>query len=476
MYRRIVSFVFLIAVLVLLPGTGRARTVVDALRVGIHSEGVTRVVLGVSDSMLFRTRLLAAPDRVVIDTPPLAWETPPFLSRAVGSVARLGYRHFGDNGRVVLYLRRPAIVRQAFMLSPRGGDGWRFVVDLENVSRQTFTAAGAGSENGRMEGVGGEGGPGTIVLSSPRVAARPSFLSHRGGGPVLSEPMPPPPRPRPMAVTRVAATLAVPPPPPPPPRPPLLQAAMPVPVPHPTPRPRHLRPMVVIDPGHGGIDPGTTGIGGIHEKVITLAAAKELRRLLLRTGRYRVRMTRTGDYYVSLSQRVALARHYGADLFISLHANEIDDPSIHGLSVYTLSNHASDAVARAAANSENRADRLDRSDVISGVDLTHQSTDVAHILIDLARRATMNQSDAFAQDIVNQLGRTVPLLQRTHRSADFAVLKALDVPSVLIEMGYLSNPTEEHHLCEPSYRRKLDSAIVRAINMFFDKSGDQARS
>jgi N-acetylmuramoyl-L-alanine amidase len=179
---------------------------------------------------------------------------------------------------------------------------------------------------------------------------------------------------------------------------------------------------------------------------------------------------------VSLSQRVALARRYKADLFIALHANEIDDPSIHGLSVYTLSGHASDAVARAAANSENQADRQNRSDVISGINLTRESTDVAHILIDLVRRETMNQSNAFAQEIVHQLGRAVPLLQRTHRSADFAVLKALDVPSVLIEMGYLSNPTEERHLCEPSYRRKLDSAIVRAVNLFFTKTGDHAGS
>lgn len=221
--------------------------------------------------------------------------------------------------------------------------------------------------------------------------------------------------------------------------------------------------VIAIDPGHGGVDPGTQGTSGVYEKWITLAAARELARQLEATGRYRVVLTRNRDVFVPLPQRVAIARKAGADLFISLHADSIANHKIRGASVYTLSENASDAETAALAAKENKAD------VIAGIDLSSQVYDaeVANILIDLAQRQAKNESAQFVKALVPELGKSARLLRKTHRYAGFRVLKAPDVPSVLIEMGYLSNPRDERMLRNPNTRAKLMAAIRRAIDRYF---------
>jgi N-acetylmuramoyl-L-alanine amidase len=232
-----------------------------------------------------------------------------------------------------------------------------------------------------------------------------------------------------------------------------------------------VKPVIAIDAGHGGADPGAIGVHGTYEKHVTLAAARELKAQLEATGRYKVVLTRRSDVFIRLRDRVMRARKAGADLFISLHADSIGSPDIRGLSVYTLSERASDKEAAALAVRENKAD------LIAGVDLSGvEAPEVVNILIDLAQRETMNLSARYASMLVDDLGDRVALLRDTHRFAGFAVLKAPDVPSVLIELGYLSNPTEERMLADRDYRARLIGAIVRATERFFSYKDSLSRS
>jgi N-acetylmuramoyl-L-alanine amidase len=231
--------------------------------------------------------------------------------------------------------------------------------------------------------------------------------------------------------------------------------------PQPQAQPHPAKKTVVLDPGHGGVDPGAQGRSGVYEKFLTLSMALELKRQLEASGRFHVVLTRDRDIFIPLRERIAIARAAGADLFVSLHADTIDDPSIRGLSVYTLSETASDKEAAALAVSENKAD------VIAGVDLTNESPEVTNILIDLAQRETMNLSANFAEFAVAELARETRLLAKTHRFAGFAVLKAPDVPSVLVELGYLSHGREERQLRDPSYRARLASALAKGVERYF---------
>lgn len=240
-------------------------------------------------------------------------------------------------------------------------------------------------------------------------------------------------------------------------------AALPMPAPKMSrPEKRRAGRVIVIDPGHGGVDPGTTGYRGSREKNITLAVARAVKARLEAKGRYRVVLTRERDIFLRLRSRVETARSAGADLFISLHADALKNRKVHGAAVYTLSEVSSDKEAAELAARENKAD------VIAGVDLTHENPVVANILIDLAQRETMNYSAQFATLLVAQLRRTGKTLRNAHRFAGFAVLKAPDIPSVLIEMGYLSNPKEERLLRQPAYQRKLADAIARAMDRYFE--------
>lgn len=221
--------------------------------------------------------------------------------------------------------------------------------------------------------------------------------------------------------------------------------------------------LVVIDPGHGGVDPGTIGPGGTQEKDIVMEFAKALRTKLLKTGRYRVKLTRENDEFIMLRKRIAIARKAEADIFISLHADSAPEQMARGLSVYTVSEKASDQEAEALAARENK------SDVLAGMDLSDEQQDVADILISLAQRETKNNSATLADLLVARLGDKVTLLPNSHRFAGFAVLKAPDIPSVLIETGFLSNPKEEKLLNSKAYREKVINGIVSGINAYFDQ-------
>jgi N-acetylmuramoyl-L-alanine amidase len=217
---------------------------------------------------------------------------------------------------------------------------------------------------------------------------------------------------------------------------------------------------VVIDPGHGGIDGGAEGVNGTVEKTITLAFAQELRTKLADTGKYDVFMTRETDEFLPLDERVRIARQHEADLFISIHADTISQKGIRGATVYTVSDKASDAEAQATADRENL------SDTLAGIDVKQDNHEVADILVDLIRRETHTYSVRFARSLVGELSPTVELINHPHRSAGFKVLKAPDVPSVLVELGYLSNPKDEAQLRDPDWRAKAADRITSAIALF----------
>jgi N-acetylmuramoyl-L-alanine amidase len=223
------------------------------------------------------------------------------------------------------------------------------------------------------------------------------------------------------------------------------------------------RPLVVIDPGHGGLDSGTVAPSGETEKSIVLDFALKLRDRLEKTGKYRVAMTRADDHFVPLADRVRLARSGQAALLISIHADALAhrDPEGHGATIYTLSETASDAEAARLADTENRAD------LIAGVDLTDEPGDVADILIDLAQRETKAFSMHFARALVSEFKLSARLHKRPLKSAGFRVLKAPDVPSVLIELGYVTNPQDLKLLTSEAWRARAADSMVQAVQTFF---------
>lgn len=225
-------------------------------------------------------------------------------------------------------------------------------------------------------------------------------------------------------------------------------------------RPHAIRkPVIVIDPGHGGRDPGAIGVRGTKEKTITTAAAKELQQQLLATGRYQVMMTRTKDSYVDHEERLRIARAGGADLFISIHADSAGSKTARGASVYTLADRA-----------KNRSKRIvNNQNWIMDVDLTKQSDPVGDILVDLAQRNTETQSEQFADLLLENLGRSTKLVGNSHRRAGYFVLLAPDVPAILLELGFLSNAQDEKLLNSRSHRKKVLRSVTRSINSYFDK-------
>ena len=213
-------------------------------------------------------------------------------------------------------------------------------------------------------------------------------------------------------------------------------------------RPRHQLRTIALDAGHGGVDPGAISPRGVKEKTVTLMLVRELERQLEASGRYRVVLTRHRDILVPLRERVARARRHRAELLLSIHADALPEPAIRGLSVYTLSKQASDRETALLAVRENK------DDFPLGLHLSKQPPVIGAILLDLARRETDNRSLALARAIVTAPSREIRLLPKPHRSADFAVLSAPDIPSALVEIGCLSNPDEEKLLPTPSHQRR----------------------
>ncbi len=433
-FGRLCGFVGLLACLMLgLTGTapaatnaagGSGKVTVSGVRAGNHGE-TTRFVLDLNRSVNFRVFTLANPYRVIVDLPDVDWVAPDVaMPKPIGYIMSFRHGMFRPgNARIVIDLTGPAGIKEAFVIAPRDGASWRFVLDLQPVTHAAFMS---------RQGTPPEAGAEPVAMTSPSTP------------PAAVQPQP---APEPPGVLQA-------------PQPPRQAVSLPVPS-APDKRASGRRPVVVIDPGHGGVDPGAISVTGMYEKTLTLTTAKQLKQALERYGRYQVVLTRDKDIFLPLRDRVAKARAVGGELFISLHANVIADPNISGLSVYTLSEKASDKEAQALADSENKAD------MIAGLDLTHESPEVTNILIDLAQRETMNLSAGFAADMVDEIARYTKLLRNTHRFAGFAVLKAPDVPSVLIELGYLSNEREEQMLRTAEYRAKLADALARSIDRYF---------
>lgn len=223
------------------------------------------------------------------------------------------------------------------------------------------------------------------------------------------------------------------------------------------------RPLVVLDPGHGGIDTGTKGPNGEQEKDIVLDVAKRLRERIEKSGKYRVLMTRTDDTFIPLAERVDIARNAGAALFVSIHADSLPrkEGDAQGATIYTLSDRATDSEAARLAEQENRAD------VIAGVDLKEEPADVAGILIDLAQRETKTFSVQFAHKLVSDLRPTIRLHKEPLKSAGFRVLRAPDIPSVLVELGYVSNKDDLRLLLSDGWRDRATDSMAHAIDSYF---------
>ena len=225
--------------------------------------------------------------------------------------------------------------------------------------------------------------------------------------------------------------------------------------------------LIVLDPGHGGVDPGAMGVNGTVEKTVVFEFAKVLKQKLEADG-HRVLMTRDDDSFVPLGERVRFAREHQAALFVSIHADIVKAGDVRGATVYTVSDTASDEEAAATAHNENRAD------IIAGLDLHDQADEVTDILIDLAQRETRNFSISLARTLISDLKSSVRMVKRPHRFGAFRVLRASDVPSVLVELGYLSNPQDEKLLTSPEWRERTAAACAQAIGRFLGRN--QARS
>ncbi|HYD30070.1 MAG TPA: N-acetylmuramoyl-L-alanine amidase [Azospirillaceae bacterium] len=400
-----------------------AGAVVSDARVGIHPD-MTRFVLELSEPIAFQVKVQSDPYRAVLELPEVMWRAQTSADRVVGVVRRFVH-NLSDTGasRVVLDLTGPARVREAFLIPAREGHGPRLVVDLEAVGRDRFLAE-------KAQVVGSRTATASAAAPPPPV---------NGPTQVAALPAPSSPPPRKLTPARTPPTHT-------PPVPPAAGKS----------------PVIALDPGHGGVDPGAIGVDGTYEKSITLDVARELKRLLEIGGRYKVVLTRDKDVFVRLRDRVARAREAEADLFISLHADIDPAGDLRGLSIYTLSEKASDREAEMLAQKENRAD------AIGGINLSVENDEVASILIDLVQRDTMNQSKRFASMALGELGSEVRLLpSKPLRSAGFAVLTGPDLPSALVELGYLSNAADLELLKTENHRQKLARALSRSVDDYF---------
>ncbi|WGS17563.1 MULTISPECIES: N-acetylmuramoyl-L-alanine amidase [unclassified Bradyrhizobium] len=365
----------------------------------------TRFILDLDRKIEFRAFPLADPYRVVVDIPQVDFH----LAAGTGSTGRGLVKAFRyglvmpGGSRIVFDLTGPAKIANSYVLDAANGQPPRLVLDLEEVDHTSFVQS---------------------LASENRPALKP-------------------------AVADANAAVA----------PPQTTTAALPPAPS-----TDTRPLIVIDPGHGGIDNGTQS-GEQLEKTLVLAFGLALRDRIEQSGKYRVVMTRTDDTFIPLNDRVKVARTQGAALFVSIHADALPrrEGDAQGATIYTLSDKASDAEAQRLADAENKAD------AIGGVNLTDEPTEVADILIDLAQRETKTFSNRFARLLMNEMKTTVRMHKNPLKSAGFRVLKAPDVPSVLVELGYVSNKGDLEHLVSESWRNKTVGSMAQAIDAFFAK-------
>jgi N-acetylmuramoyl-L-alanine amidase len=364
----------------------------------------TRFILDLDHTVSFRAVTLPDPYRVVVDVPQLNFQLPAGTGaggRGLVKAFRYGLVMPGGS-RIVFDLTGPARIANSYVLEAANGQPARLVLDLEEVDRTAFLQA---------------------VPPETRPELRPAIAESP-----------------PAAVPATAMPDA---------------AAQ---------KPADGRPVVVIDPGHGGIDNGTQS-GGESEKNLVLAFGRALRDRLEKSGKYRVVMTRDDDTFIPLGDRTKIARNLKAALFVSIHADALPraEGDAQGATIYTLSDKASDAEAQRLADAENRAD------AIAGFNLAEEPTDVADILIDLTQRETRTFSNRFARMLMGEMKSTVRMHKHPLKSAGFRVLKAPDVPSVLVEIGYVSNKGDLEHLVSENWRSRAVASMAQAIDGFLAK-------
>ena len=374
----------------------------------------TRFVADISQPINYNVYVLPDPFRIIVDMDEVNFQLPPGLGQTgQGLIDAYRYGLFAPGkSRIVMDANSPVLIEKSFVLENKNGLPARLVIDIIRTDRSTFRQSRRGylAPNFNKQARLAPDEPVAPPISTVRPRLRPDAPGAKGkkGKPGKSR-----------------------------------------------------RRIIVIDPGHGGVDPGAVGPRGTAEKSVVLKFAKTLQGSLQATGRYVVLLTRNKDTFVSLRDRVRFARERNADLFIAVHADSISRGNARGSTVYTLSERASDREAAELAAKENRAD------VIAGVDLGGESDEVADILIDLAQRETNNHSVQFAKKLVTQLSKATKMTRRPHRFAGFRVLKAPDLPSVLLELGYISSRHDEKLLLSTRWRSKMAKAVVKAVNVYF---------
>jgi N-acetylmuramoyl-L-alanine amidase len=372
----------------------------------------TRFILDLDKAVQFRAFVLADPYRVIVDLPQVNFQLPAGAGGAGrGLVKAFRYGVVMPGGsRIVFDLTGPARIAKSYVLEAANGQPPRLVLEFEEVDRTAFVQS---------------------LAPENRPELRPAIAEANA------------------AVANVAAVR------------PDTPAA-----PKPAPGPPDKRPVIVIDPGHGGEDYGTQAGGAdFMEKNLVLSFGLALRDRIEKSGKYRVVMTRTDDTFIALPDRVKVARSEAAALFISIHADALPrgEGDARGATIYTLSDKATDSDAERLADAENK------SDAIAGVNLTDEPTEVADILIDLVQRETKTFSNRFARILMGEMKTTVRMHKHPLKSAGFRVLKAPDVPSVLVELGYVSNKADLEHLVSENWRSRTVGSMAQAIDAFLTK-------
>ena len=422
-----------------------AQTLPQVLAARVSTTGDRgRLVLDLSSTTQFAVASLDNPERIAVDVKAagVTLSSPPIVSGS-GLIAGATTAMAEDGrARTELILAQPAAVQQAYVLDPIGDQPARLVVDLIPTSDVDFRARAAAdlahSLAQSAETAAAAPSSESSASSSAPAPAQSSSSSASSSTEVLSE----------AALPSVFA-------------PPPASSAPAAPSTPVAPATNGSRPLIVIDPGHGGIDNGASAPNGIHEKDITLAFALQLRDLLVKSGRFDVAMTRSDDTYLTLNERVDLARQNKADLFISLHADTFQEADIHGASIYTLDEHATDILDKVLADGENRAD------IVAGYVQPDTKPAAVNFLVDLMRRQARQQASVAAEDIVKAMQPSVALRRFPVRQADFFVLQSPDVPSMLIELGFMSNRDDINNLENIDWRNKVVSAIAQGVGDYF---------
>ena len=402
---------------------GSAENDVIGMRLGeVDFEGrsALRLVIETDKPLNAQLLLLNNPWRLVVDGSGLSWNVSDLsssgqLTSGLATAYRFGHPKAGT-GRLVIEMNAPASPERVFALPQREVGGYRLVIDLIDKGLTHFKLA----QKSLLAN-------GFVVVQSNQAQAAD------------------------IATKAVAL-----------PQPLVQHAKVPNPVSRPSAPDRKW--IVAIDAGHGGKDPGAVGLAGTKEKEITLAAAQQLASDLRKTGKVLPRLIRSSDQFYKLRQRIEIARDMGADLFISLHADSAPRKAARGISVFTLSNIASDKEAAYIAQQENKAD------LVGGPDLAVEDPAAANALLSMFQRETMNESSRLAAAILNEIRDMPGGDKRGHRFAGFAVLKSPDIPSVLVEMGFLSNKEDEKNLNSERYRHKLTHRLSKAIISYLKRA------